>query len=197
MKNIEQLYVVYIEAGHGKSAIGTNDPGAVRAGVTERELNVLIAHEVMNKLAGKVAVLPVGVTTSANLRAKIKYVNYSIANNTGPIPLAVSIHLNSSISAQPSGYEIWHQKRSKDDLAQSVKVSMDEYKVLAPRPTPIISTAKHRYGRLYIDDFKANSILIECGFISNDSDRKAVMRYSERIGEAIAHGILEYIRKQK
>lgn len=195
---------ILISAGHGKSAIGTKDPGAVGNGLTERQMVVIIARKVLDILKSKpelknTLIQGVGVETEANLRGKIKYVNSVISENKlmPSEAMSISLHMNSSISKQPRGFELWYQKAPRPNkvaIAEFITRAWQKYAIVPLRPKPIICTNQHRYGRLYIDDYNCPGVLIETGFISNSEDVKAISQDYDRVAEAIAHGILEFVR---
>jgi N-acetylmuramoyl-L-alanine amidase len=194
---------VLIESGHGLSDWGTNDPGACANGQTERNNVILLGRELLFKLKSglkNVLVQGVGVETKATKRKKAQYLNSVISHN-GYKPeecLVVSLHMNSHSSITPRGWEIWVKKNPKlytlsDKLAKSIGVALGKTKLPA-RPTPYIPTAKHKWGRLYIDDFNCPAVLIEVGFISNIYDLKYINANTDNIVNAISAGINNYIK---
>lgn len=189
---------IMIESGHGLSAIGTNDPGAVKNGRTERDMNVIMAKKIAEKLSGKINIHFVGVETKANLRQKTSYINRLIKENKFTNCASLSLHMNSSVSSQPHGFELWHKHKDVNsiDLALEVDKSLKEYKTIEARPKSILDTSLNRWGRLYFDSFICPSILIEVGFISNLNDVLTIEKNTDRIAEAIGHGILEYFRSK-
>jgi N-acetylmuramoyl-L-alanine amidase len=100
-------------------------------------------------------------------------------------------------SSIPRGFEIWVQKgvrKGKINLAGQLVEAWKKYNILPLRPTPIRSTANHHFRGLYNDNLTHNAPLIEVGFISNPSDVNLIVRNYKRTAEAIAHGLMNYIR---
>lgn len=201
---------IFIEAGHGKSAIGLPDPGAIgRIGerkYTERELNKQIAERIRTiliekeELKGSI-VQGVGILTDAAPYKKMTYVNTVLRENRLPPAksLGVSIHLNSSVSNKPTGMEVWYQQKGllAEKLGRQVVSAWDKYKILPLRPKPLLNTKDHwKYRRLYIDDALCPFVLVEVGFISNPQDLMTILKNLDRTAEAIAHGIMNFVRSQ-
>lgn len=193
-----------VESGHGLSAIGTKDNGAVGSGKTEREMTVILGRKVLEILRSKeelknVLLQGVGVETQANLKAKIKFVDQVVKENRY-LPgeaLCLSIHMNAAAAKTATGFEVWYQtvhRPNKLALAESMVRAWDKYKITPLRKTPMLPTSKNRWGRLYIDDFDCIGVLAEVSFISNQSDVKAITQDYDRAAEALAHGIMEFFR---
>lgn len=198
------MKTIFIEAGHGKSAIGTKDPGAVGNGQTERQMVVTIARKVIDILCTKeelknVLIQGVGVETEANLRGKINFVNKVISENKF-FPsdcISLSIHMNSSYSSKPAGFEVWYQKvprPKKIEYAESMVRAWEKYKITPIRPKAAQPTSLNHWKRLYIDDFLCPAVLVETSFISNPADVAAITNNYDRVAECLAHGLLEHIR---
>lgn len=195
---------IMIESGHGKSAIGTKDPGAVGNGQTERNMVVILARQVLAILNSKpelknVLVQGVGVETEANLASKVKYVNSVIGENKF-MPsevFSISLHMNSHFTKSPRGFEIWYCKGAKPNrvtISEYLVRAWQKYAILPLRPKTMQPTSLHHLKALYIDNYKCPAVLIETGFISNSEDVKAITQDYNRAAEAIAHGILEFVR---
>lgn len=202
---------VFIEAGHGKSnsIFGGPDMGAsgkVNGGnVYERNYSVNIAGKVLKILQQKeelknVLVQGVGIVTSASISKKMKYVNTVMKENhlDPAFCFGLAIHMNSSVSNEAKGFEVWYQKNGNSlSLANAIAKSWDEYNITPLRPKPINSSATGRFGKFYIDDTQARYVIVETGFISNPSEAVIINEQVDRVAEAIAHGLLEYIRNLK
>jgi len=197
---------ILIESGHGKSAIGTKENGAVGNGKTEREMTVILGRKVLEILQSKqelktCLIQGVGVETEANLNSKIKYLNQVVKENKfSPNEcLSLSIHMNAASAKTATGFEVWYQtvfRPNKLSLAESMVRAWDKYKITPLRKSPMLPTSKNRWGRLYIDDFVCPAVLAEVSFISNASDVAAISKDYDRVAEALAHGIMNFVRSQ-
>lgn len=200
------MEAIFVDAGHGRSLLGLKDVGAVgkfgAAKYYERVIAVELARRVLDILKTKTElkgtlVQGVGVETEANISRKMKYVNTVLSENRF-IPsrcLGISIHMNASTSNKPRGFEVWYQRSGKPrSLAEYIVRAWKKYDIVPLRPSALNSTATHRYKKLYIDDTLCPWVLIETAFISNLTDVTAIMNNLDRAAEAIAHGVLEFIR---
>jgi N-acetylmuramoyl-L-alanine amidase len=186
--------------------LGLRDVGAVGSmggkKYYERTVAVELARRIINiletkKELKKCLIQGVGVETEANISRKMKYVNMVMSENrfTPSRCLGVSIHLNAVSSSAPRGFEVWYQKNNRPRaFAEFIVRAWKKYDVIPLRPTALLPTSRHRFGKLYIDDTLCPFVLLEVGFISSVMDLKAVLENLDRSAEAIAHGIMEYIR---
>jgi len=202
---------IFVEAGHGKSnsIFGGVDMGAsgkVNVGtVYERNFAVNIAGKILKILQQKeelksVLVQGVGIVTAASISKKMAFVNTVMKeNHLAPERcFGVAIHMNSSTDKKAKGFEVWYQKNGISiPLANAIAKSWEEYGITPLRPRAVNSSAVGRYGRFYIDDTMARYVIVETGFISNPSEASLINESADRVAEAIAHGILEFIRKLK
>lgn len=202
------MKVLFVECGHGKSVLGLLDPGACKVYGDQLFKERDFAKEIVKRMKALLdtkeelkgcLIQTVGLETDTTPARKMSFVNQVIRENrfTPKDCLSVSIHMNSSVSSTPSGFEVWYQKRAGEAhvLALAVADSWNEYKILPLRPRPVMSTSLNsKWHRLYIDDALCPAILIETGFISNYSDAHTIQANYDRVAEAICHGLLTFIR---
>lgn len=207
-----QSQTIFVEAGHGKKQLAkfftVNDPGACNGNWRERDFAKEIAGRVLQKLQAKKesgelsgAVQGVGIVTDATIQKKMQFVN-TVVNENKLNPqrcLGIAVHMNSSTSSQPSGFEVWHQKNVKNSekLATYIAAAWDKYEITPLRPKPVNDSKNGRYGRFYIDDTSVPYVIIETSFISNLKDVQAIQANFDRVAECIAHGIMEYLRNSQ
>ncbi len=195
---------IFVEAGHGKGTILPDLGASGRIGegkVYERDFAVLIATEILRILKTKeeiksLIIQGVGIETSANVRKKMQYVNTVMTeNHLDPTNcFGVAIHMNSG-APTACGFETWYQKSSKSfAFANDIVQAWHEYALTPLRQKPLNNSANGRFGRFYIDDTQARYVIIETGFITNEAEAKTIKENIPRVAEAIAHGILQYIR---
>lgn len=197
---------IFIEAGHGKSLLGTKDVGAVgkfgSARYFERNIAVELARRILDILNSKkelkgALIQGVGVETEANIVRKMAFVNSVIRENrfTANRCFGLAIHMNASSSGTPRGFEVWHQKNGASKaLAEYMVRAWQKYGITPLRPRAINNNKNGRYGRFYTDDALCPYLIVETSFISNLADVVAVTKNLDRSAEAIAHGLMEYIR---
>ena len=198
---------IFIESGHGVNGIfNRKDTGATakfggniyyeRVFTVELGRRVLAILKTKPELKG-ILIQGVGIETEATIQKKMYFVNHVIIENQYKPSecLGVAIHMNSLPGSTASGFEVWCQKNHKSDaLGEALVRSWGEYKITPLRPSPLNNNKDGRYGRFYTDDAYCPYVIIETSFISNLKDLNAIMTQWDRAAEAIAHGILEFLR---
>ncbi len=162
--------VFVIDPGHGGV-----DPGTVVGSIYEKDINLdisLALRDELTKLGAIVYMTREGDydlgTPKATYRKKsdfdhrISYINKSKAD------YYLSIHLNYLSDASYSGVQVFYstvQEQNKD-LALSIQNYMNE-KLGTDREIKKISNSIYMYSKLTVP-----GVLIECGFLSNSSERQ-------------------------
>ena len=104
-------------------------------------------------------------------------------------PIFVSIHYNYTWKKRPSGIETYYYSRESQPLAAYIQQGMMR------RIHTINRGVKH--ARFYvIRHAKWPAVLVECGFVSNASERERSKQawYRQNIAEGIAEGIIKFRR---
>ena len=199
--NSESVLVI-IDAGHGLP-----DGGAVGiSGIIEQEINLKIAEKVREVLEAKgIGVImtretPDGLSTkkSTSIREmKIEDMKkrMSIMKKSNA-DLFVSIHMNSFKNGSASGLRVFYSENFEEikPLAESIQLRMSD---VTGAKTSAIKTADKNLFLLKNPPLPA--ILVECGFLSNQSDEQklASSEYQSRLAWAIADAIEKYYALQK
>ena len=184
-----------IDPGHG-----IPDGGAVASdGTTEQELNLAIAQKVEKLLKSKKisvilsrsdenSIYTEGETVHAKKVSDIRN-RIALASKYENVPL-ISIHLNTFPDRSVSGTQVFY--KDGDDtsrlLAQRLQdafnqqLQEDNAKVIKP-------ISKNVYLFSHVEN---PSILIECGFISNDDELKKLKteEYQNKIAEIIVNALI-------
>ena len=180
---------VYIDAGHGGK-----DNGACVDSVLEDEINLKISSFLLEKLVDLGAYVLTSRSDDYDLASmyqknrkredlnnRVKYIN-----NSKP-DVFISIHLNTYPSNDVNGAQVFYQSNENSkSLAQFVQ---DELNVVAKRERKI------KMGDYFIlNNTNYLGILIECGFLSNNEERKKLVNsnYQEKIANRIKNGIINY-----
>ncbi len=180
-----------IDAGHGipdGGAVGTD-------GTTEQELNLAISLKLSKKLkklgfpniltrSDENSIYTEGETIHekkvSDIRKRIK-----IAGDYSNLPL-ISIHMNTFPSQSVKGIQVFYSSKNEQslDLAQKMQNALNE-NFQSKNPRVIKSIPNNIYLFSHIDN---PSIIIECGFISNDEELKLLKdnRYQEKLANTIA-----------
>ena len=182
---------VVIDAAHGGS-----DPGALGNGLTEKDLSLSIAQKIkeLSSLYGVNVImtrdndkLPGNASTPLEgLKNRLTVLQKSNAQ------LLVSIHLNSaSIKSTRSGFEIYVSSRSKEYEKSKILGSaiLGEVKNIYKTDDAL----KERDPIFILTNTYVPSVLIECGYITNNEDATFII--DEKNQENVAHNILKGIVK--
>ena len=177
-----EYYKVFIDAGHGGS-----DPGALGFGYRESDLNLQIAKKIESKLKSR------GIDVKMSRSSDIYYSlseRAEMANDYGADAF-VSIHQNSAESTSANGIETYYNRNKEEDKPLSNDIQ-----------TQVINKTGATNRGVKNAEFtvlvKSNMIsaLVECGFISNESEVKNLSDsdYQDKLATGIADGIENYLK---
>ena len=183
--------LVVIDSGHGGK-----DPGKVGVnGVNEADVNLKIAQKLKKILEAQ------GVTvimtredegSLAGSKSEDMQKRVSIINEKKPA-LAVSVHQNSYSSEEVHGAQVFYYTNSAEG-GKAARI-MQEALLDVDGDHKRKEKANDTYYMLKRTDVPV--IIVECGFLSNraEADLLVTEEYQDRLAEAIAKGILEYMGK--
>ena len=195
--------VIVLDAGHGKP-----DEGAVGIyGTTEEAINLKITLKLKALLeeGGAQVILTRsdenGIYSSECTTIKSKKVsdikNRVKIGNTEGVDIFVSIHLNKFEQEKYRGWQAFYQQNSEDSKALATYIQeglngeITEYK---NERVPL------KLSNIYImDNVKAPTVTIECGFLSNKEEAKLLEEdeYQSRLAWGIFEGIQNYFIKKE
>ena len=186
MKNLK----VVIDPGHGGK-----DPGAVNIKAKEKTINLAIAQKICNGLVD-IGITPI-MTRYSDKRTIGNTERCKIAN-VFDADIFVSIHCNSVGSGDPAGYEIIHcpvsvkGKLLAEKIHESFKNSIGIHARLNPVKTDAALNRGFKLTVLW--STKMPAIIIECGFISNEHDRKILKNEEaqQKIADQIVIGLVDF-----
>ncbi len=189
-KPLEQRTVI-IDPGHG----GT-DPGACRAGVMEKDINLAIAKRVARHAAGyevkftrdkDVDFTKHGVYTKEAERQDLDQ-RIEMARSLGG-EVFVSIHVNTGLG-QDGGAIIYYNQNNQGSvrLARIIQKEMNELSGMSKRPR-----ADHFY---LFEHLNIPVIIIEAGWLCNPEERERLQDpdYQDQLAGAIGRGISEFLK---
>lgn len=169
---------VVIDAGHGDQDVGGNFQQ-----VYEKHLALDTAMRVQHYLKRK------GISTVMTRKSDrfISLPKRSSIGNKYRNSIFVSIHYNWAWNKSANGLETFYNNSRSKVLAKYIQSSMLREARASSRGVKYGSYAVLRKA-------KNPAVLVECGFISNRSERNRMMKGSWRqdIAEGIAKGILKY-----
>ena len=195
--------VIVLDAGHGKP-----DEGAVGIyGTTEEAINLKITLKLKALLeeSGAQVILTRsdenGIYSSECTTIKSKKVsdikNRVKIGNTEGVDIFISIHLNKFEQEKYRGWQAFYQQNSEDSkmLATCIQEGLNnEISEYHNDRVPL------KLSKIYImDNVKAPTVTIECGFLSNKEEAKLLEedKYQSRLAWGIFEGIQNYFIKKE
>ena len=200
----ELTNIVVIDAGHGGrdvGALGKDEEGNVLMDengdplIREKDLNLYIAKAIRDYLEddGIEVVMTRDDDTFEGTNAENLLARANLANNINA-SLFLSVHNNSSTSPKANGTEVCYTPNSSG--AYGITSMEFAQKILDPLvgATGLTNRGLSSRPNLAVLKYtKMPAVLIECGFITNESDR-AVLTDTQKLDEiarAVADGIIE------
>lgn len=173
---------VILDAGHGG-----HDRGAAIGYVYEKHLALDTARRVQQLLSS--AGLRVVMTRTRDVFVPLS--GRSAIGNSRSNAVFVSIHYNYNRSGSGRGIETFYCHGPGYTLAAYIQAYIIRDTGLPNRGV------KHANFHVIRATKRNPAVLVECGFVSNRSERAAMMggAYRERIAEGIAKGILAFRQK--
>lgn len=181
--------VIVLDAGHGGKDRGSNF-----GNVYESDINlslVIKLKNALNKHGVDVILTRDGdydlSSPDASRRKKSDFDNrIDLINNSGA-DMYLSIHMNYLIDSRYYGAQVFYTEENKE-LASLLQDSLIRY-VESPLREKELSNSIYMYKKL-----KIPGVLIECGFLSNDKERRLLITddYQNKIVNAIVEGLLRY-----
>lgn len=189
---------ILVDPGHG----GYDGGARCRdSGVWEKEINLAVALQVEQALVSRGAAVvmtrredvdlceaerPAGLTKKRqDMQNRI---DLATENNAD---MVLSIHMNEYRARGESGPQVFY--RAGSDAGRLLAGCMQEALIGGLQPRKERAAMAGDYFILQLD---APSVLIECGFVSNAAEEKLLLsaEYQARLGDAIAEGVVEYLR---
>lgn len=169
---------VIIDAGHGGK-----DKGAYWGGVRESTLNLKVARELEACLKRR------GIRTVMTRRSDVFISLQARANiaNRYRNAVFVSIHSNASRNTRIRGIETYYWGNSGRILASAIQRRL-------PARVKTLNRGIHRRGLSVLMNTHCPAVLVECGFISNPSERSrfSTAWYQQTTARAIYDALMAY-----
>ena len=179
---------IVLDSGHGGK-----DLGASEQGVDEAPLNLAIVKKLETKLKtlGCTVILTrkdendLASATATNRKKEDMNKRIAIINDEKN-DLFISIHMNKYQSESVEVFHVFYKDGTSKLLAsyiqENANVALEQDKMITK-------------GNFFIlNESRIQGVLIECGFLSNPSDRKNLINesYQNKIVECIADSIIDY-----
>ena len=194
---------VLLDAGHGGE-----DPGAVSdySGIKEKDINLNIAKKIESILNSNN--IPTKMTRSedkleysedvTNIVKKrrqdlLRRKKMMDQNNNG---ITVSIHLNKFPQTQYFGAQTFFAANSNESKELANKIQKKLREIVDNNNTREALLKKEPI--IILKDVKNPTVIVECGFLSNEQEEKKLAsdEYQDKLALAISEGIKEYLNNQ-
>lgn len=190
---------IIIDAGHGEP-----DGGAVgNHGVLEKDLNLAISRFLQGYLeqSGAEVILTRsddnGIYDADSKTIRQKKIsdlkNREALIDSSDADIFVSIHMNKFSDSKYSGPQVFFSANHKDSKVLAEQIQTEMIAVLEP---PSERKVKQAGKDIYLlNKAKTPAVLIECGFLSNDTEEQLLMdeTYQKKIAWAIYCGIVKHM----
>ena len=180
---------IIIDVGHGGKDKGTSVDK-----VYESDINLAISLKLKNELVKQgvnVILTRDGdydlSSPLVNRRKKSDFDNRIALINKSNADLYLSIHMNYLNDSKYYGAQVFYTA-SNEELAKVMQKSLID-NLNSPREAKKLSNSIYMYKQL-----KVPGLLIECGFLSNDKERKLLLNseYQDKLVKTIINGLLNY-----
>ena len=179
--------IVVLDAGHG----GTD------SGKVEKDINLTITNSVKKILEKEnIQVIMTRETDKQLAQSKVEDLKYrvKIMNETSPV-LAVSIHQNSYHEENVFGAQVFYYQTSTEG-EKAAGIIQDALQKVNPDNTKKIKANNTYY---ILKKTEVPTVIVECGFLSNYKEAQKLVTedYQKSVAEAVAEGILSYIKENE
>lgn len=182
--------IIVIDPGHGGK-----DPGTMSEEVYEKDINLAIskALEIELSKVGATVILTRDddydlAKPNARWRKKSDFDNRINLINNSNADIYLSIHLNYLTDASYYGPQVFYDFEENKRLAQIIQETLNE-SLKTTREIKKIPNETYMYDKLTIP-----GVLIECGFLSNEEEKKKLTteEYQQKIASLLKDAIINY-----
>lgn len=183
-----QAKVILIDPGHGGA-----DPGKVGInGALEKDINLQIAEKVKVKLEEsgfQVHMTRTDDNITEGKRADLER-RIALINEIRPT-LVLGIHQNSYTDPKIRGAQVFYYSESKE-AREAASIVQEELLSVDPDNTREIKGNSSFY---LLKNSSAPTIIVECGFLSNEEEANSLIlnEYQETLAQAICTGITKWL----
>ena len=182
--------IIVIDPGHGGK-----DPGTMSEEVYEKDINLAVskALEIELSKVGATVILTRDddydlAKPNARWRKKSDFDNRINLINNSNADIYLSIHLNYLTDSSYYGPQVFYDFEENKRLAQVIQETLNE-SLKTTREIKIIPNETYMYDKLTIP-----GVLIECGFLSNEEEKKKLTteEYQQKIASLLKDAIINY-----
>lgn len=197
--------IVILDAGHG----GEDGGASSRSGVQEKDLNLSVAFLLADhlRLNGYKVILTrdsdrllydpstnyEGRKKVLDLKARVKIAERVASEHPNNEILFLSIHMNAYPSESVKGLQVWYSPNSElksKHLAESIQNTAKS--LLQPENNRKVKVAG---SNIYLlDRIEIPAVLVECGFLSNDSEARLLSdpSYQKKLAFSLFSAVTDY-----
>lgn len=193
--NTVKKQLVILDAGHGGE-----DPGAVSNGVIEKNINLSITFKLKDMLALTDAEVILtrsddrmlyggDVIISKKTDDLLNRAEYAMQDDGR---IFISLHCNKFAMASQKGLQTFYSQNNKGSKLLADKIQNSVRQLIMPQNKRLIKPEDGNI--LILQKAKCAAVLVECGFISNESEAAALSddKYQTKLAYAIYLGIINY-----
>jgi N-acetylmuramoyl-L-alanine amidase len=169
--------LIVIDPGHGGK-----DPGAIYQGIQEKDLNLAISKSLQKYL--EYYGFKTKFTRDDDRALSLK-LRCTCANVFGA-DLFISVHCNAFKDSKVSGFEVHYYEQGKE-IAQTISDNVFTHVQIDVRKVK-------QSNFIVLKHTLMPAVLLECGFMSNDSDLKKLTNASfrEQLAKSIVLGLIAH-----
>lgn len=191
--------VIVIDPGHGGE-----DPGAVIGDVKEKDINLSVSKrlgELFQSSGYNVIYTRTEDRMLYNQGEENRKKFFDLQNRVNIASsfenaIFISVHVNRFSVEKYSGLQVFYTQNSKNSekLAKHI-----QNRIAALQPTNNRKAKDSGSGIYLLDKYAGTAVLIECGFISNETERKKLCdeEYQNKLALNIFVSVSEYINGEK
>ncbi len=174
--------VVVIDAGHG-----AHDPGAIVAGVQEKDVNLSLSLRIQSKAESLTNIQVILTRTTDTYPSLLE--RLALAEAVGA-RLYVSIHANYYSDSRICGVETWVDSNAG---AESLRLAREVQRALVAATGAADRGVRRQ--TLYLRHTSLPTALVEVGYLSCPAERTKLLdpAYQEKIASGILAGILAFL----
>lgn len=191
-KETNKQYIIFIDPGHGGF-----DPGAVYDNVLEKNINLKIADLLFDKLTNSffdVKITRTGdydlVTDKKHKKRSDIYNRVKMINEINP-DLTISIHMNMYPDSFYYGAQTFYT--NVNEKSKEISEIFQNNLRINTNTTRVTKEINNIY---LLNNIKCPSVLLELGFLSNQTERNLLIdeKYQNKIADILYISIVEYFK---
>ena len=182
---------IVIDAGHGG-----NDPGAVHNGIFEKDFTLKMSIYMAEKLRDLNIPVQLVRTTDETLTLTQRTTRINSFFSTHRDVIVISNHLNAAVNTAASGAEIIFALRNTPELANNILDGIVNTGIgrRSAFQRPSASNQNLDHFAVLRDTNPSQSLIVEYGFISNQSDANFITANWQRLVDGAVEGLKTYLQ---